>query len=141
MYQAVKVDPSATAGNVAVGKVAYLLDSTTTTTGEYMFVVTDEAHATSTAIPVGVFLNTIAPGNYGVIFAGGGKINVLFKAGITNGTPAIGDNVVAGGGTGFVDDASAKTVAPTGLALGTAITAPASSTISPIWIKSPLGIW
>ena len=136
MYQLVKVDSGATAANVAVGKVAYYLDS-----GLSSFAVTDEAHATSNAVAVGFFLNSITPGNYGFIFIGGGKVNAAFKAGITNGTPAAGDNVVAGGGSGLVDDASAKTVAPTGLFIGRAVAAPASSTTSAIWVSSPMGLY
>ena len=136
MYQMVQVSASATAANVAVGKVAYILDGS-----QGSYIVTDEAHATSTAMIAGIFLNTITPGNFGFIFVGGGKVNVLPKASLTNGTPAIGDNIVAGGGTGFVDDAAAKTVAPTALFLGTAITLPAGSTAFPIWMKSPIGLY
>lgn len=128
VYQMVQLSSAATAGNVAVGLVAYMLAS-----GASGYVVTDEAHADSTALFAGIFLNTVTPGNYCAICVGG-KVNAAFKNPITNGAPAIGDNVVAGGGTGHVDDASAQTVAPTGLAIGKAVAAPASGVTSIIRI-------
>ncbi len=135
LYQLVNVDSAATAASVATGTLAYLKHS-----GRSTYSVTDVAHADATGMVAGVFLNAIAPGNYGAIFVGSGLVNVAFKTGLTNGTPAIGDNVVGGVAGGFVDDAAAGTVAPTGLFIGrAALTVPASATTSPIWIPSPIG--
>lgn len=129
VYQLVQVSAAATQANIAQGKIAYLLP---TATG---YQVTDEAHALSTAIVAGVFLNTVTPGNYCFIFVGGGRVNVLLKTGLTNGTPAIGDNIVVAGGGGTADDAAAGTTAPTGLYLGNAVTLPASNTLSVIYME------
>jgi hypothetical protein len=139
-YQMIHVNAVATAANVAVGKIAYLVDSGVST-GPINFDVTDETHATSSALPVGVYLNSITPGNYGFIFIGGGKVNVAFKSGLTNGTPAVGDNVNVGAGSGLVDDISAKTVAPTGLHIGNSLTIPATAATSAIWMSSILGVY
>ena len=135
VYQLVQVDSGATAASIGTGLLAYLQFAKRST-----YTVTDVSHADATSEVAGVFLNTITPGNYGFIFVGNGYVTGSFKASIANGSPAAGDNVVAGAASGFMDDAAAQTVAPTGLFVGRAVTAPASSTKSVIYIDHQLGI-
>jgi hypothetical protein len=130
VYQLVQLDSAATAANVGVGKVAYWL---ITATGQY--VVTDSAHATSTTMPAGIFLNSVTPGNYTAIFVGGGRVSALFTASLTT-AGAIGNNVAVGGATaGTVDSLSGPTVAPTPQVIGNAVTAPAAATASVIFMS------
>ena len=133
VYQAVQIDSSATAASCGVGRIAYHLISPT---GQN--VVTSVDKATSTALPAGIFLtpNPVA-GDYTVIFVGGGRVNVAFNT-VTNGAPAVGDNIVAGAAGGYADDASASTVAPTGLAFAKAVAAPAASTTSTVFMSDIL---
>lgn len=132
VYQVVQIDSAATVASCGVGMIAYHLFSNSA-----INVVTDVAHATSTSIPAGVFLTPLpVAGDFTVIFVGGGRVNVAFKAGITNGAPAIGDNVVVGVTGGFVDDAAAGSTTPTAVFLGHATTAPASSTTSPVYMNN-----
>jgi hypothetical protein len=133
MYQAVQIDSAATVASCGVGRIAYHL---ITTNGQN--VVTSVDQATSTALMAGVFLtpNPVA-GYYTVIFVGAGRVNVAFNT-LTNGAPAIGDNIVAGAASGYADDASAKTVAPTGLAFAKAVTAPVASTTSTVFMSNIL---
>ena len=121
VYQLVQVSAAATSTNVGTGRAAYW---NLTATG---YQVTDEAHATALSLKAGVFLNSITPGNYGFIFVGGGRVTVQYKTGLTNGTPAVGDNIVLGGGLGTFDDAAAGSAAPTGNFMGVATTLPTSA--------------
>jgi len=134
VYQIVQVSSTAVAGSIFAGAVAYHLFGAGAS--QTQNVVTDVSTATSTVLPAGIFLNAVTPGNYTVIFIGGGRVNVSFKTGLTNGAPAIGDNVVAGAAGGFADDAAAGTVAQTPLFLGNAVGAvPASATVSLIYMN------
>ena len=123
-YQRIIVDSAATAANVKLGTVAYMLSTT------QPYRVTDYSHALSVNLPSGVFLNSITPGNYGWIQVLG-KMTVLGKTGLTNGSPAIGDVVQATTG-GVVDDPTQSgnpTFANLETAVGVAETLPASATL------------
>jgi hypothetical protein len=132
MYQVVQVDAAATAANVAVGKIAFLKQASY---GGY--VVTDGAHATDIGLIAGVFLNSITPGNYGVICIGG-KVNVKFAGALTNGAPAVGDNIAATGAAGLADDLSASSTAPTSRCFGLALAVAAANATSAVWIPRPI---
>lgn len=140
-YQLVTVDSGATAGNVAVGKVAYVKN---TAAGNTAFTVTSEDIATGASSEVaGMFLNSITPGNIGAICIGG-KVNVKLKNPITNGTAAEGDALFAGGGSGTVDDLTLASVFSTlflNKYLGTALAVPVSNTTIAMEIKGILGIY
>ena len=132
----IQVDSGATASGVGTGLVAYL-----EFTKRAGYVVTDQSHADANSLVAGIFLNSITPGNYGFIFVGNGYVTASFKSSITNGSAAIGDNVVGAIAGGFVDDVAASTTAVTGHFIGRAVgTAPASSTKSPIYIDHMLGL-
>ena len=128
-YQWVQVDSAATAANVAPNLAAFIKWPTVATDA---IVVTDEAHATAESLPAGVFIQTITPGQYGFIFVGAGKVNVAFKTPLTT-AGAVGNTVNVGGGSGTFDSFSATAV--NNQSLGIAVTAPAASTVSPIYIK------
>jgi len=135
MYQLVQVDSSATASACTVGKAAFHL---LTATGQH--VVTDESHATSPAMPAGVFLTpTVTAGNYTAIFVGGGRVNVAFKSSLTT-AGAVGNNVSVGTGSaaGLFDSLSSPTTAPTPQVIGNAVTAPVASTTSTIFMGNIL---
>lgn len=134
VYQVVQIDSSANVSECGVGMSAY--HKFLPTSGQN--IVTNYSQAVnyqSTIFFAGVFLtpNPVA-GNYTVIFVGGGRVNVSYKAGITNGAPAIGDNVNANVAGGFFDDVSAAATGQTNYVVGNATIAPASSTLSPIYI-------
>ena len=140
LYQLVKVDSAATAGNVAVGKVAYIKN---TTAGNQAFTVTSEDIASSNSEVAGVFVNTITPGNLGAIVIAG-KGNVLLKTGLSNGGPAEGDALFAGGGAGTVDDLALGVAFSTlqlNKYLGFALAVPVSATTIAMQIKGILGIY
>lgn len=102
IYQAVLVDSGATAANVARGKVAFLKVS-----GASTYSVTDQANADSVNLVAGVFLNSITPGNYGIIQVAG-KVSVKVT---TVTSHALGVALVVGAtGDGTVDVATAPTV-------------------------------
>lgn len=148
-YQWVQLDSGATAANATAGLAAFIkLDSGATQgalpeTAYAVPTVTTEDQASDTALFAGVFLNPTTfngqaneptPGNWCFIFVGAGRAAVKYKASLTNGSPALGDNIVVGGGSGTFDDASAQTVAPTGLAMGKAATIPAGGAVGLIYV-------
>lgn len=124
LYQMVQVDSGATAANVKTGTMAFLKDQVA---GVGTPVVTSEDKATAADIVAGIFLNAIAPGNYGVICVAG-KVNALFAGSFTNAGGAIGDLVGAGKGSGALDDIAAKGGTVTGYVIGEALAAPVIST-------------
>lgn len=129
VYQVVQISSAATVANCGVGAAAYHLF-----TDSNINVVTDIAHATSTTMPAGVFL-TPSPvaGYFTVIFVGAGRVNVKYLASLTNGAPAIGDNVTLGA-LGAFDDAAAGTVTPTAVFFGKATVAPVASATSAVYV-------
>lgn len=132
VYELVQVSSAATAANIYTGAAAYYLFSDTTQS----WTVTDSAHATSTAIPAGTFLNAVTPGNYTAIFVGGGRVNVQYTATLTQGSPAVGDLIVTGGATaGSYDDATSKT-AVTNLFYGIATVLPANAGLSAVFVPN-----
>lgn len=141
LYQLVTVDSGATAGNVAVGKVAYIKN---TNAGRAAYTVTSEDIATGASNEVaGIFLNSITPGNIGAICIGG-TVNVKLKNPITNGGAAEGDALFAGGGSGTVDDLTLASVFSTlflNKYLGFALAVPVSNTTIAMQIKGILGVY
>lgn len=129
LYQLVQVDSGATAANVKTGTMAFLKSEAA---GSGTVVVTSEDVQT-TDVVAGIFLNSITPGNYGAICVAG-KVNALFASSLTAGQN-IGDQVGFGKGAGELDDIAVATGSTTGKVIGTAITAPAASTASPINLK------
>lgn len=150
-YQIVLLDSSATAANCTAGLAAFIkLDQNSLTagtlpeTGFSTITVTDEAHADAKSLFAGVFINpatlnglanTPTPGNYTIIWCGAGRVAVQYKASLTNGAPAIGDNIVCGGGSGTFDDAAANSTAGTGLKMGQAVTIPAGGAVGLIYAR------
>lgn len=144
-YQIVQVDSGATAANVDYGLCAYIkLDSGVTQgalpeTSYQNIVVTDEASggvSVTKSLFAGVFLNAITPGNFGIIWVGAGRATVLYKSSLTNNSPALGDNIVTGGGSGTFDDAAANTTAPTGLYIGQAVQTPVGAAYGVIYSRN-----
>lgn len=144
-YQIVQLDSGATAANVDYGLVAYIkLDSGVTQgalpeTAYANIVVTDESAGGVSIVKslfAGVFLNAVTPGNFGLIWVGAGRATVLYKASLTNGSPALGDNIATGGGSGTCDDAAANTTAPTGLYIGQAVTVPVGGAYGVIYNRN-----
>ena len=140
LYQLVLVDSGATAANVAVGKVAFIKN---TTAGNQSYSVTSEDAASSNSEVAGVFINSITPGNYGAICIAG-KVNVLLKNPITNGSAAEGDALFAGGGAGTVDDLTLASTFSTlflNKYLGVALAAPVSNTTIAMQLRHIFGIY
>jgi hypothetical protein len=131
VYEPVQVDANATAANIYTGACAYYLFSNTSSS----WVVTDSAHATSVAIPAGTFLNAVTPGNWTMIFVGGGRVNVKYTASLTNGSPAIGDIIVTNGATAGSYDDQTSTTAIVANAFGIATVAPASAGLTACFVK------
>jgi hypothetical protein len=129
LYQLVQVDSGATAANVKTGTMAFLKDQAA---GNGVPVVTSEDVQTGGQV-AGIFLNSITPGNYGAICVAG-KVNALFASSLTAGQNA-GDIVGFGKGSGALDDIAVATGGWTGKSIGTAIAAPATSTISTIRLR------
>ena len=108
-YIWVQVDSGATVAEVQTGLPAYYKIQTASNSVDPIATVTGYSGATAVNLFAGVFLNPITPGNWGVIFNGAGRVNVLYKSSLTNGAPAIGDVIEFGASGGF-DDTSATAV-------------------------------
>ena len=145
-YQWVQVDSGATQSEVATGKAAYYKIQTASNSVDALVTVTGETGSSQSTPFAGVFLNPIsvtnslglANGNWGWIFVGQGRVNVLYKSSLTSSPGAIGDQVAYGGGSGTFDDIGAQSVTPTAKVVGSAIVAPAANGTSPIFIRDPL---
>jgi hypothetical protein len=132
-YMWVQVDSSATAGDVQTGRAAFYKINAANNSVEPIATITSQDQATANTLWAGVFLNPITPGNWGVIFAGAGRVNVTFKSSLTN-SGAIGDVVgVASGAAGLFDDTAATTT--TALSVGIACVAPVANGTSPIYCR------
>jgi len=139
LYQLVQLDSGATSANALVGMAAYMLDTATggaTGAGGQTYTVTDSAHALSTSLGVGVFLNTITPGNFGFIQISG-KATVQYTAAVTD--TNIGDAVLFAGTTAGTFNAVAAATAVTDAVLstflGNAIQAPANGALKTVLMK------
>lgn len=116
IYQAVQVDSAATAANVGVGKAAFIKETATggaAGSGAQGYVVTDESHADATSLMAGIFLNSITPGNFGFIQVHG-KVNLLFRAVLSQAGAVGGLVLLAGLGTGVFDTIVAPGAFPAG---------------------------
>lgn len=131
-YQWVQVDSGATAGNVKRGTIACL-----TTVAKGNAVVTDYAHALANNLIIGVFLNSITPGNWGWIQISG-RASVLGAASFTA-TPAIGDVVVVTTLGVVTDNTQSGTITYALLyqAVGIAETLPATASIFQVKMTIP----
>lgn len=140
LYQIVQVDSTANASFAAVGRVAYIKN---TAAGSLVPQVTTEDVATANTEVAGIFLNTVLPGNFTAICIAG-KVNVLCKASISNGSPAEGDSMFSGGGSGTVDDLATNVAWSTlllGRFIGTALAQPANGATTPVQIRGILGMY
>lgn len=135
IYQPVQVSSAATAANVARGKAAFLLDS-----GASGYVVTDYAHADILSGVVGVFLNSVTPGNYGFVQVHG-KASCLFGATLTDtsANDAVVVNLANADGTFDALATTAITALLLGKWIGQCIVAPTASTISTVFLKALMG--
>lgn len=142
-YQLVQVDTGATGANIGVGKAAYLLDTATggaANSGSQGYVVTDSANALATNLGVGVFLNTITPGNFGFIQMSG-KATVLYTAApasLVAGCAVVFKGVTAGTFDTILD-ATAITGALMSAWVGNSIQAPVANQLKTIMMKTLLG--
>lgn len=147
-YQIVQLDSGATAANATNGLAAYFrLDSGPTQGAQpeqdyNIPTVTTEDIVTqvggSLALFAGVFINPATlngvangptPGNYCVIWVGAGRALVQYGGTMPNSPVVLGDNIEAGGhaynsanGYGTFIDRSGSATAPTGNAVGKAVT-------------------
>lgn len=143
IYQAVQVDAGATAGNVAAGKAAFILETATggaAGSGALGYVVTDEAHAIAIGLMAGIFLNSVTPGNFGFIQVHG-KAQCLYNAAITDAT--VGDIVVVKGAGDGTFDALAAGTAVTDVVvaknIGLALVAPVAGQIKNVHLTRLFG--
>lgn len=139
-YQWIQVDSGATAANVQPGLAAFIkLDPGSTAgvepqNGWQQMTVTDQAHADNINLWAGVFIEAIPPGNYGFIFVGAGRVEVTYRATLSN-TGTLGDIVgVYASGGGLFDDLGASTVSP--VDFGLAVTTPIANGTSAIYIPT-----
>jgi hypothetical protein len=140
IYQLVKTDSTSLGANLALGKVAFLKN---TTAGRQAFTVIDESVATANTEVAGIFLNTVTPGNFTFIQIAG-DVNIQLKTGLSNGAPAEGDALFAGGGSGTIDDLTPGVTFNTvqlSRYLGVALAVPVSNTVILMHIKGILGIY
>ena len=135
-YKYIQVDASATAGNVKAGTVAARLSTVSA------HVVTDYAHAMTGGQNIdGVFLNSIAPGNWGWIQCRG-RASVLGSASFTA-VPAIGD-VVTVTTNGVVTDltqSGAVLLSNQFLQVGIAMTLPAVNVLFQVKLVIPFSAY
>ena len=139
-YQWIQVDSGATAANVQPGLAAFIkLDPGSTAgvepqNGWQQMTVTDQSHADSINLWAGVFIEAIPPGNYGFIFVGAGRVEVTYRAALSN-AGTLGDIVgVYTSGNGFFDDLGATTVSP--VDVGFAVTTPIANGTSAIYVPT-----
>jgi hypothetical protein len=118
-YQWVQVDSGAVAGEVNTGLAAYYKLPNPVGPVSGIATVTSESAVSPVAgkpLFAGVFLNPITPGNWGIIFAGGGRVNVQFRQALGTAGQQ-GNTVVVGGGGGTFDGGSATAVVATTIGL------------------------
>jgi len=137
LYQLVQLDSGATSANAVVGMAAFLLDTATggaTGAGGQTYTVTDSAHAAGSGHTVGVFLNTITPGNFGFIQISG-KATVQYGAAVTS--VSISSSLVSGSATAGAWDAivAATTGITLGQVMGVPIQAPAAAALKTALLK------
>lgn len=134
-YQWVQVDSAATAAEVAPNLAAYIKFPAATAAVTDAIAVTGYTGATSTNMPAGVFISTIAPGAYGFIFVGAGRVNVKFANPITiGGAAAIGNTVAVGSAAGAFDAVSAT--ATTAATVGVTTAVPVAGAVSAIYMDN-----
>jgi hypothetical protein len=142
-YQWIQVDSGATVAYTQPGRAAFIkLDPGGTAgiqpeLGESNFVVTSQDQADIDALWAGVFIEAIAPGSFGFIFVGGGRVEVNYAASLTAGQ-AIGDVIgVKNGNNGLFDDlVAAATGTWTSLAMGLAVVKPVVNGTSAIYMPT-----
>jgi hypothetical protein len=137
LYQLVQLDTAATSANALVGMAAFLLDTAAggaENSGSQGYVVTDQAHAIATTHCVGVFLNTITPGNFGFIQVAG-KATVQYTAAVTSASQS--SSVTSTGATAGTFDAivAALTGITEPSVIGTRIQVPANAGLKTIHMQ------
>jgi len=140
-YMWVQVDSGATQTEIATGRPAFFKLSPASNSVNPILTVTGPTGKTAQSLFAGVFLNPISVvnsaglpnGNWGFIFNGGGRVNVLYGATLTiGGGAAIGD-VIETTATGTFDDTSASTV--TNFSVGIALVKPIINGTSQVYMK------
>lgn len=146
VFQAVYIDPAATAANLTTGDVCFLKDNTNSLgadTGAQVYAVTDYSHADAVGLIAGVCLTpTVTPGNYTIIQVHG-KVAMNFSA-TAPGDTAIGSAVVVdtattNGKVTTLAAAATVSVADIQLYLGDNIAAAAANTVVPVQLKRLFG--
>lgn len=135
-YRVVLVDSAATASNVKTGTIGLMLAAPTGNggpTGGGVNIVTSYDKGLSVNLRRVVFLNSVTPGNYGIVQELG-VANVLGAASF-GGSAAVGHiiNTVA---SGLVEDPSSQ--APVATTIGVAVTLPAINTIFEVLLNLPV---
>ena len=132
-YLWAQVDSGATQADVATGKPAFYKIQTASNSVDPILTVTGVTGKSAQNLFAGVFLNPITVGNWGWIFNGAGRVNVLFKSSLTNNSAAIGDVVETTAAASF-DDTSATAV--TAASIGIALVKPVANGTSPIYMAN-----
>ena len=132
-YMWVQVDSGATVAEVQTGMPAYYKLSALNNSVNPILTVTGYTGKTAQNFFAGVFLNPITPGNWGVIFNGGGRVNVVYASSLTNGAPAIGDVIATKAAAGGFDDAHATTT--NSYSVGVALVQPVANGTSQVYMK------
>lgn len=131
-YMWAQVDSGATASEVQTGKPAFYKLQTANNSVDPILTVIGVTGKTAQNLFAGVFLNPITPGNWGWIFNGGGRVNVLYSAVTVGGGAAIG-NVVETTASNSFDAVSAT--ATTAASVGIAVVKPVVAGTSPVYMK------
>ncbi len=136
IYQPVYIDSGATAGNIAPGLAAFLLNTGTTAgTGAVNYCVTTADQAVSVQHMIGVFLYAATPGNYTVVQVHG-KAPVQYIATVTATTA--GGTIMLSGTAGKFDcptQTGNPTFAQMGTIIGNAISTPANGAIGTVVMR------
>lgn len=128
-YRLVQVDSGATAANVRLGTVGMMA-----TLAQGFNVVTSADKALALGLRPVVFLNAIAPGNYGFVQELG-DASVLAGAALSKAAPAIGD-VINATTTGVVDDPTSQNYVA--VTIGVATTLPAINSLVRVLLEAPV---
>ena len=132
-YMWAQVDSGATVSEVQVGKPAFYKLQTANNSVDPILTITGPTGKTAQNLFAGVFLNPITPGNWGFIFNGQGRVNVLFKSALTNNSAAIGDVIETTASASF-DDTSATVT--TAASVGIAVVKPVVNGTSSVYMPN-----
>ena len=133
-YMWVQVDSGATQSEIVTGKPAFFKLSPSGNSVNPILTVTGPTSKTAQSLFAGVFINPITAGNWGFIFNGGGRVNVLYGATLTIGAGAAIGDVIETTSTGSFDDTSASVV--TNFSVGNALVKPIINGTSQVYIPN-----